>query len=109
MDRHDSGEQKLFLHYGDLSDSTNLVQIFRKCRPAEVYNLAAMSHVKVSFGKTSLFKYLYIFLFLVLFSLHSLSVESFVFTLFPANSTMPDVFVHPIHYASLWYVLYRHG
>jgi GDPmannose 4,6-dehydratase len=40
---------KLFLHYGDLSDSTNLIHIFRKVRPSEVYNLAAQSHVKVSF------------------------------------------------------------
>jgi GDPmannose 4,6-dehydratase len=47
-DRHESG-QKLFLHYGDLSDSTNLTYVFRKVRPSEVYNLAAMSHVKVSF------------------------------------------------------------
>lgn len=40
---------KLFLHYGDLSDSTNLIHILRKVRPAELYNLAAQSHVKVSF------------------------------------------------------------
>lgn len=40
---------RLFLHYGDLTDSSNLCQIIAKVRPHEVYNLAAMSHVKVSF------------------------------------------------------------
>ncbi|MCX6026417.1 MAG: GDP-mannose 4,6-dehydratase [Chloroflexi bacterium] len=39
----------LFLHYGDLSDSTNLVKLLYGMRPDEVYNLAAQSHVKVSF------------------------------------------------------------
>jgi GDPmannose 4,6-dehydratase len=39
----------LFLHYGDLSDSTNLVKLLYRLRPDEVYNLAAQSHVKVSF------------------------------------------------------------
>jgi GDPmannose 4,6-dehydratase len=39
----------LFLHYGDLSDSTNLVKMLYVLRPDEVYNLAAQSHVKVSF------------------------------------------------------------
>lgn len=48
QDRHTAGA-KLFLHYGDLSDTSALVCIFRKVRPTEVYNLAAMSHVKVSF------------------------------------------------------------
>ena len=47
-DRHETGVQ-LFLHYGDLTDSTNLVQILSSVRPAEVYNLAAMSHVRASF------------------------------------------------------------
>eukprot|EP00619_Florenciella_sp_RCC1007_P012212 CAMPEP_0205910206 /NCGR_PEP_ID=MMETSP1325-20131115/4304_1 /ASSEMBLY_ACC=CAM_ASM_000708 /TAXON_ID=236786 /ORGANISM="Florenciella sp., Strain RCC1007" /LENGTH=459 /DNA_ID=CAMNT_0053276543 /DNA_START=48 /DNA_END=1427 /DNA_ORIENTATION=+ len=47
-DRHDE-DVKLFLHYGDLTDSTNLVQIVADCRPDEIYNLGAMSHVKVSF------------------------------------------------------------
>ena len=37
------------LHYGDLSDSTNLIHIMQKVRPDEVYNLGAMSHVAVSF------------------------------------------------------------
>lgn len=40
---------RLFLHYGDLTDSSNLCQIIARVRPDEVYNLGAMSHVKVSF------------------------------------------------------------
>jgi GDPmannose 4,6-dehydratase len=40
---------KLFLHYGDLSDSTNLVHIISEIKPHEIYNLGAMSHVAVSF------------------------------------------------------------
>jgi GDPmannose 4,6-dehydratase len=40
---------KLFLHYGDLSDSTNLIKLLYGLRPDEVYNLAAQSHVQVSF------------------------------------------------------------
>jgi len=39
----------LTLHYGDLSDSTNLIRIIQHVRPDEIYNLGAMSHVKVSF------------------------------------------------------------
>eukprot|EP00045_Choanoeca_perplexa_P004165 m.35904 g.35904 ORF g.35904 m.35904 type:complete len:364 (+) comp12429_c0_seq4:41-1132(+) len=43
-------EQKnMILHYGDLTDSTNLVKIINEVQPTEVYNLGAMSHVKVSF------------------------------------------------------------
>ena len=37
------------LHYGDLTDSTNLIRIFQQVQPDEIYNLAAMSHVAVSF------------------------------------------------------------
>jgi GDPmannose 4,6-dehydratase len=37
------------LHYGDLTDSTNLIRIIQEVRPDEIYNLGAMSHVKVSF------------------------------------------------------------
>lgn len=37
----------MFLHYGDLSDSTNLFHIISEIRPHEVYNLGAMSHVAV--------------------------------------------------------------
>lgn len=40
---------KLFLHYGDLTDSTNLIRIIQEIQPDEIYNLAAMSHVRVSF------------------------------------------------------------
>ena len=40
---------RLFLHYGDLTDSSNLNRLLEKIRPDEVYNLAAQSHVKVSF------------------------------------------------------------
>lgn len=47
-DPHDK-EQKLILHYGDLSDSTNLIRIIQQVQPDEIYNLGAMSHVKVSF------------------------------------------------------------
>ena len=39
----------LFLHYGDLTDSTNLIRIIQEVQPDEIYNLAAMSHVQVSF------------------------------------------------------------
>jgi GDPmannose 4,6-dehydratase len=39
----------LFLHYGDLTDSTNIIRIIQETQPEEIYNLAAMSHVKVSF------------------------------------------------------------
>ena len=37
------------LHYGDMTDSTNLIRIVQETQPDEIYNLAAMSHVKVSF------------------------------------------------------------
>ncbi|MGZ3948810.1 MAG: GDP-mannose 4,6-dehydratase, partial [Flavisolibacter sp.] len=40
---------KFKLHYGDLSDSTNLIRIIQQVQPDEIYNLGAMSHVKVSF------------------------------------------------------------
>lgn len=40
---------KFFLHYGDMTDSTNLIRIIQEVQPAEIYNLAAMSHVHVSF------------------------------------------------------------
>ena len=41
--------QKLKLHYGDLSDPMNITKIIKECQPDEIYNLGAMSHVKVSF------------------------------------------------------------
>lgn len=40
---------RFFMHYGDLSDSTNLIRIIQEVQPDEIYNLAAQSHVKVSF------------------------------------------------------------
>ena len=40
---------RLFLHYGDLSDSSNLTRIINDCQPDEIYNLGAQSHVSVSF------------------------------------------------------------
>lgn len=40
---------KFFLHYGDLTDSTNILRIMQKIQPDEIYNLAAQSHVQVSF------------------------------------------------------------
>ncbi|TPX36704.1 GDP-mannose 4,6-dehydratase [Synchytrium microbalum] len=47
QDQHN--RPKMLLHYGDLTDSTNLVHILAKVQPTEVYNLGAQSHVKVSF------------------------------------------------------------
>lgn len=41
-------KSRLFLHYGDLSDSSNLINLVREIQPDEIYNLAAQSHVKVS-------------------------------------------------------------
>ena len=41
--------QQLKLHYGDLTDAMNLTRIIEECQPDEIYNLGAMSHVKVSF------------------------------------------------------------
>ena len=48
QDPHETG-LKLKLHYGDLTDSTNLIRIIQEVQPDEIYNLAAMSHVQVSF------------------------------------------------------------
>lgn len=42
-------DKKVNLHYGDMTDSTNLIRIIKEIQPDEIYNLAAMSHVKVSF------------------------------------------------------------
>lgn len=49
-DRHESGTQ-LFLHYGDLSDGSRLTNLLTSIQPDEVYNLAAQSHVRVSFDE----------------------------------------------------------
>ena len=42
-------DRNMILHYGDLTDATNLIRVLQQVRPDEVYNLAAQSHVKVSF------------------------------------------------------------
>jgi GDPmannose 4,6-dehydratase len=47
-DPHKSGA-KFHLHYGDLTDATNLIRILNEVRPDEIYNLGAQSHVQVSF------------------------------------------------------------
>lgn len=47
-DPHEKGVP-FYLHYGDLTDSTNLIRIVQEVKPDEIYNLAAQSHVKVSF------------------------------------------------------------
>lgn len=44
-----AGRNRLFLHYGDLSDASSLARLMTKIQPDEVYNLAAQSHVRVSF------------------------------------------------------------
>lgn len=48
QDPHEKN-RNLILHYGDLTDSTNLIRIVQEVQPDEIYNLAAMSHVQVSF------------------------------------------------------------
>lgn len=48
QDPHES-DASLFLHYGDLTDSTNLIRVVQEVQPDEIYNLAAQSHVAVSF------------------------------------------------------------
>ena len=48
QDPHDP-DPRLILHYGDMTDSTNLIRVMQETRPHEIYNLAAQSHVQVSF------------------------------------------------------------
>jgi len=48
VDPHQAGA-RFFMHYGDMSDATNLIRIVQETRPTEIYNLAAQSHVQVSF------------------------------------------------------------
>jgi len=50
MDPHEE-KVNFFLHYGDLSDSLNITRIIKEVQPDEIYNLGAMSHVKVSFDE----------------------------------------------------------
>src|ERR1700751_4361773 len=48
VDSHESGV-RFFLHYGDMTDATNLIRLMQETQPTEIYNLAAQSHVQVSF------------------------------------------------------------
>ena len=48
QDPHEQ-DQRFHLHYGDLTDATNLIRLVQQVRPSEIYNLAAQSHVQVSF------------------------------------------------------------
>ena len=48
VDPHEH-ETRFFMHYGDLTDSTNLIRLIKETQPTEIYNLAAQSHVAVSF------------------------------------------------------------
>jgi GDPmannose 4,6-dehydratase len=48
LDPHEH-ETRFFLHHGDLTDATNLIRLVQETQPAEIYNLAAQSHVQVSF------------------------------------------------------------
>src|SRR3982074_2605052 len=50
VDPHET-DTRFKLHYGDLTDSTNLIRIVQETQPDEIYNLAAMSHVRVSFDE----------------------------------------------------------
>jgi GDPmannose 4,6-dehydratase len=47
-DPHEEGV-RFFMHYGDMTDATNLIRLVQEARPTEIYNLAAQSHVQVSF------------------------------------------------------------
>lgn len=47
-DRHETGV-RFFMHYGDMTDATNLIRLVQEIQPDEIYNLAAQSHVQVSF------------------------------------------------------------
>lgn len=48
QDRHEQ-DVNFFLHYGDMTDATNLIRLVQQTKPTEIYNLAAQSHVQVSF------------------------------------------------------------
>src|SRR6266699_1056870 len=48
VDPHQEGA-RFFMHHGDLTDATNLIRIVQETQPSEIYNLAAQSHVQVSF------------------------------------------------------------
>jgi len=49
QDKYTSNNRRFIVHYGDLTDATNLIRIIQQVQPDEIYNLAAQSHVKVSF------------------------------------------------------------
>jgi len=49
QDKHESAHRNFFLHYGDVTDTTNIIRIIQEIQPDEIYNLAAQSHVAVSF------------------------------------------------------------
>ena len=52
VDPHETGED-FHLHYGDVTDATNLIRLIQETEPDEIYNLAAQSHVQVSFETRS--------------------------------------------------------
>src|SRR5512139_2776706 len=43
------GNARFYLHYGDMTDATNLIRLLQETQPTDIYNLAAQSHVQVSF------------------------------------------------------------
>jgi GDPmannose 4,6-dehydratase len=49
QDKHKVAHRNLILHYGDLTDATNMIRLIQEIQPDEIYNLAAQSHVQVSF------------------------------------------------------------
>ncbi len=49
QDQHESPERRFMLHYGDVTDATNLIRVIQEIQPDEIYHLAAQSHVAVSF------------------------------------------------------------
>ena len=49
QDLHDNTDFPFVLHFGDVTDSTNLIRLIQEVQPDEIYNLAAQSHVRVSF------------------------------------------------------------
>ena len=48
-------DQRFVLHYGDMTDATNLIRIVQETQPDEIYNLAAQSHVQVSFETAGIY------------------------------------------------------
>jgi len=49
VDPHERDDVRFFMHYGDMTDATNLIRLVQETQPTEIYNLAAQSHVQVSF------------------------------------------------------------